>query len=155
MVKKKTRKKKRRVTSLVDPACYLIFFSACDSNLAMSDLGSSFPLLAPAPIAQPDEIDLEAGPGEQFQCWICLESDAPHTPLGAHLSPSNSRSISFPICCFCDTAFSQSGFGFAGRELIAPCKCKGTSKYVHRECLDQWRAVKVSANCFCTFCAAF
>lgn len=30
-----------------------------------------------------------------------------------------------------------------GRDFIAPCKCKGTSKYVHRECLDQWRAVKV------------
>lgn len=31
----------------------------------------------------------------------------------------------------------------SGRDFIAPCKCKGTSKYVHRECLDHWRAVKV------------
>ena len=23
--------------------------------------------------------------------------------------------------------------------LISPCKCKGSSKYVHRECLDLWR----------------
>nr|CAB3503031.1 unnamed protein product [Digitaria exilis] len=30
-----------------------------------------------------------------------------------------------------------------GRDFIAPCKCKGTSKYVHRDCLDHWRAVKV------------
>ncbi|XP_052487877.1 uncharacterized protein LOC105782931 isoform X2 [Gossypium raimondii] len=30
-----------------------------------------------------------------------------------------------------------------GRDFIAPCKCKGTSKYVHRECLDHWRAVKM------------
>ncbi|EEC68434.1 hypothetical protein OsI_36628 [Oryza sativa Indica Group] len=29
-----------------------------------------------------------------------------------------------------------------GRDFIAPCKCKGTSKYVHRDCLDHWRAVK-------------
>ncbi|WJX28395.1 hypothetical protein P8452_17121 [Trifolium repens] len=29
------------------------------------------------------------------------------------------------------------------RDFIAPCKCKGTSKYVHRECLDHWRSVKV------------
>ncbi|GJU82476.1 protein root hair defective 3 homolog 2 [Tanacetum coccineum] len=28
------------------------------------------------------------------------------------------------------------------KDFIASCKCKGTSKYVHRECLDQWRAVK-------------
>jgi hypothetical protein len=30
-----------------------------------------------------------------------------------------------------------------GRDFIAPCKCKGTSKYVHRDCLDHWRAIKV------------
>ncbi|KAJ8563594.1 hypothetical protein K7X08_032046 [Anisodus acutangulus] len=29
-----------------------------------------------------------------------------------------------------------------GWNFIAPCKCKGASKYVHRECLDQWHAVK-------------
>lgn len=23
--------------------------------------------------------------------------------------------------------------------MIAPCRCKGTSKWVHRECLDEWR----------------
>lgn len=34
-------------------------------------------------------------------------------------------------------------FFFSGRDFIAPCKCKGTSKFVHRECLDHWRAVKV------------
>ncbi|XP_016733856.1 uncharacterized protein [Gossypium hirsutum] len=53
----------------------------------------------------PNEIDLEAGPADQIQCRIFLETD--------------------------------------GRDFIAPCKCKGTSKYVHRECLDHWRAVKV------------
>ena len=31
----------------------------------------------------------------------------------------------------------------SGRDFIAPCKCKGTSKYVHRDCLDHWRAIKV------------
>ncbi|BBH05642.1 RING/FYVE/PHD zinc finger superfamily protein [Prunus dulcis] len=75
------------------------------------------PLIAPAPVAEPSEIDLEAGPGEQIQCRICLESD--------------------------------------GRDFIAPCKCKGTSKYVHRECLDHWRAVKEGfAFAHCTTCKA-
>ncbi|XP_059318030.1 uncharacterized protein LOC132068452 isoform X2 [Lycium ferocissimum] len=42
-----------------------------------------------------------------------------------------------------------------GRDFIAPCKCKGTSKYVHRECLDQWRAVKEGfAFSHCTTCKA-
>lgn len=25
------------------------------------------------------------------------------------------------------------------RSMIAPCQCKGTSKWVHRDCLDEWR----------------
>ncbi|XP_016460713.1 uncharacterized protein LOC107784149 isoform X1 [Nicotiana tabacum] len=42
-----------------------------------------------------------------------------------------------------------------GMDFIAPCKCKGTSKYVHRECLDQWRAVKEGfAFSHCTTCEA-
>mmetsp|Transcript_9914 Transcript_9914/g.19227 ORF Transcript_9914/g.19227 Transcript_9914/m.19227 type:complete len:303 (-) Transcript_9914:189-1097(-) len=31
--------------------------------------------------------------------------------------------------------------GQEGGELIHPCKCMGSMKYVHRECLDQWRSV--------------
>ncbi|KAK7399492.1 hypothetical protein VNO78_10676 [Psophocarpus tetragonolobus] len=42
-----------------------------------------------------------------------------------------------------------------GKDFIAPCKCKGTSKYVHRECLDHWRAVKEGfAFAHCTTCKA-
>ncbi|EYU24053.1 hypothetical protein MIMGU_mgv1a018696mg, partial [Erythranthe guttata] len=41
------------------------------------------------------------------------------------------------------------------RDFIAPCKCKGTSKYVHRECLDHWRAIKEGfAFAHCTTCKA-
>ncbi|WOL09415.1 hypothetical protein Cni_G18168 [Canna indica] len=94
----------------------------------MEDPGSSSsPLIAPAPVAPPKEIDLESGPGEQVQCRICLESDGPHPCLG--------------LC--------------SRRDFIAPCKCKGTSKFVHRECLDQWRAVKEGfAFSHCTICKA-
>ncbi|KAL3579587.1 hypothetical protein D5086_021091 [Populus alba] len=31
-----------------------------------------------------------------------------------------------------------------GEDLIAPCHCKGTQKYVHRSCLDNWRSTKWS-----------
>ncbi|KAL4197600.1 hypothetical protein AMTRI_Chr04g251930 [Amborella trichopoda] len=37
-------------------------------------------------------------------------------------------------------------------DFITPCKCKGTSKYVHRECLDHWRAIKGFAFAHCTTC---
>ncbi|MCL7046872.1 hypothetical protein MKW94_028790 [Papaver nudicaule] len=41
------------------------------------------------------------------------------------------------------------------RGFIAPCLCKGTSKYVHRDCLDQWRSVKEGfAFAHCTTCKA-
>jgi hypothetical protein len=39
-------------------------------------------------------------------------------------------------------------------DLIAPCRCKGSSKWVHRQCLDQWRAVNRQDIAFsqCTEC---
>lgn len=39
-------------------------------------------------------------------------------------------------------------------DMINPCLCKGTQKYVHRECLNQWRSVNVNPKAFthCTVC---
>ncbi|KAL9235550.1 hypothetical protein vseg_010300 [Gypsophila vaccaria] len=42
-----------------------------------------------------------------------------------------------------------------GKDLIAPCHCKGTQKYVHRSCLDNWRSTKEGfAFAHCTECRA-
>ncbi|WJX70147.1 RING-type E3 ubiquitin transferase [Trifolium repens] len=42
-----------------------------------------------------------------------------------------------------------------GQDLIAPCHCKGTQKYVHRSCLDNWRSTKEGfAFSHCTECRA-
>ncbi|KAJ3679456.1 hypothetical protein LUZ60_017467 [Juncus effusus] len=42
-----------------------------------------------------------------------------------------------------------------GEDLIAPCHCKGTQKYVHRSCLDHWRSTKEGfAFAHCTECRA-
>ena len=45
-------------------------------------------------------------------------------------------------------------------DLIAPCRCKGTSKWVHRKCLDQWRAYNAQDLAFsqcmeCHYCFQF
>ena len=32
--------------------------------------------------------------------------------------------------------------------MIAPCNCRGTQKYVHRDCLDEWRAQEQVARAF-------
>jgi hypothetical protein len=36
----------------------------------------------------------------------------------------------------------------AGDEFIAPCRCKGSSKWIHRKCLDSWRATKHTDRAF-------
>lgn len=38
--------------------------------------------------------------------------------------------------------------------FIVPCKCKGTAKYIHRHCLDKWRATTSNREAFthCTTC---
>ncbi|XP_006850891.2 E3 ubiquitin-protein ligase MARCH1 isoform X1 [Amborella trichopoda] len=42
-----------------------------------------------------------------------------------------------------------------GEDLIAPCDCKGTQKFVHRSCLDSWRSTKEGfAFSHCTECKA-
>lgn len=41
-------------------------------------------------------------------------------------------------------------------ELIAPCECRGTMRYVHRECLNQWRTASPRSDSFtrCEQCFA-
>lgn len=50
-----------------------LFFLTMESQ---TDPIESTLLIVPAPIREPnDDIDLEAGPEEQIQCRICLETD--------------------------------------------------------------------------------
>eukprot|EP00658_Telonema_sp_P-2_P057555 TRINITY_DN4599_c0_g1_i4.p1 TRINITY_DN4599_c0_g1~~TRINITY_DN4599_c0_g1_i4.p1 ORF type:complete len:289 (+),score=46.41 TRINITY_DN4599_c0_g1_i4:215-1081(+) len=60
-----------------------------------------------------------------------------------HLVPTAARE--------CRICFEK---GKTGRmfDLVAPCLCRGTSKYVHRTCLDQWRAQSASSFCRCHEC---
>ena len=36
--------------------------------------------------------------------------------------------------------------------MITPCMCIGTSKYIHRSCLDQWRISETNNKCFTHCC---
>ncbi|KAF9614841.1 hypothetical protein IFM89_020897 [Coptis chinensis] len=52
-----------------------------------------------------------------------------------------------PFCRIC--------LDIGGEDLIAPCDCRGTQKYVHRSCLDHWRSTKEGfAFAHCTECRA-
>lgn len=70
----------------------------------MSDLSDESPLMAPPPMADPSEIDLEAGPADQIQCRICLETDGIFNfqTLICLISLSNLKTFSelYPFCLF-------------------------------------------------------
>jgi hypothetical protein len=69
-------------------------------------------------------------------CRICLESVHPTY----HPPPDNIPSIlhsSHPR-----VTYESDGLG----RLIRPCKCKGSSKWVHSGCLTQWRYADVSSK---------
>jgi len=51
--------------------------------------------------------------------------------------------------CICRICFEEEEVD----ELIAPCLCRGTSRWVHRSCLDEWRATKTSDSFYsCPSC---
>merc|ERR1712061_446220 len=41
------------------------------------------------------------------------------------------------------------------RPLIAPCRCSGSMKYVHRQCLDEWRVQSLNPKTLvqCSICS--
>lgn len=41
---------------------------------------------------------------------------------------------------------------FESGDLISPCVCTGSSKYVHNRCLEQWLAMEPSRGYSCTVC---
>lgn len=52
-----------------------------------------------------------------------------------------------PMCRICYETTNQ-------EEILHPCLCKGTAKYIHRTCLNQWRSLSTNprANTHCSEC---
>eukprot|EP01043_Picozoa_sp_COSAG02_P083382 COSAG02_NODE_21412_length_789_cov_0.700000_1_plen_199_part_01 len=46
------------------------------------------------------------------------------------------------ICRYCLEENDEAGDPFHPDHLIAPCQCRGGSMWVHRGCLDEWRATR-------------
>merc|ERR1712176_212532 len=71
-----------------------------------------------------------------------LYDHKPHIINITQSSTSNS-SEEEPVCKFC---YQSNAVG----DLISPCNCKGSIKYVHKECLKQWqykKSLKYSTTC--------
>lgn len=61
------------------------------------------------------------------------------------------------ICRIClESSSSETAGGESLGRLLSPCRCKGTMKYVHATCLDQWRAASArsSSAVACDQCGA-
>lgn len=54
---------------------------------------------------------------------------------------SSLRSLSQQKCC--RICFDKE---FEGSKLIAPCKCRGSSRYIHIHCLSQWQETAIENN---------
>lgn len=57
------------------------------------------------------------------------------------------------ICRFCLFTTREDGLNL----LIAPCNCKGSTQFIHLECLLEWRRVTVNDECIhtCQLCRTF
>lgn len=57
-------------------------------------------------------------------------------------------------CRICLEPETASSMDAAGNPLICPCRCNGSSKYVHRACLRQWREAHHRADAYfqCEVC---
>lgn len=61
------------------------------------------------------------------------------------------------ICRIClESSSNDAAGGESLGRLLSPCRCKGTMKYVHATCLDQWRAASArsSSAVACDQCGA-
>lgn len=65
------------------------------------------------------------------------------TPLAASRQPEPARRES-KECRLC--------FESIGEDFIAPCRCSGTSRWVHRQCLNQWRSSGTNRRAFDRCC---
>ena len=84
----------------------------------------------PPPISKPDNGQRPRNHWPPRTCRICFETVEPtfHTPSeGVPGMFQSSPSVSY-----------ESSDPETGR-LLRPCKCKGSSKYVHESCLQAWR----------------
>ncbi|CAI0543063.1 unnamed protein product [Linum tenue] len=108
------------------------------------------------------EVQMEPAGGEGHSDADPLLQNQADSPLSSPASPSeitneedDLENGSVPTCRICLESDCDPDIDIIGDELISPCMCKGTQQFVHRVCLDHWRAVKEGfAFSHCTTCKA-
>ena len=74
--------------------------------------------------------------------YINLENDkaSDNEEISLQINDEEKSSES-PFCRFCLESDNE-------EDLIVPCRCSGSMKYVHRYCLQEWRSQDVNSNNF-------
>ena len=107
---------------------------------ALDDPFSSSPASPPSPDDHSIAMSTDA-----LSSSSLLPSSSPSPAPSATSSSGLVDDYDVPTCRIC---FEPDG------ELIIPCLCSGSSAHIHRQCLDDWRAVNISRPAFsqCTTC---
>lgn len=96
-------------------------------------------------------IDSGSSCGNNKICRIChvVENKKKQRPInsGKTVKDGNMKNMIRWILSFTSNK-SESSTADYDDELIAPCQCRGTMKYVHRECLNQWRTASPRSDSF-------
>ena len=97
--------------------------------------------------------DMERGSyhGDSFGAEPPLAPAATVPFATQHLGPLEVAPEDRGSCRLCEAHASPSN---PATELIAPCGCAGESRWVHKACLDKWRATSSRPTAFtnCTEC---
>uniref|UniRef100_K7M433 RING-CH-type domain-containing protein n=1 Tax=Glycine max TaxID=3847 RepID=K7M433_SOYBN len=105
------------------------------------------------PILNHHHLHLQPTGESSFSCEII-----PIPPAAATFNDDDLQNVRVDETCHlvnADQPQCRICLDIGGEDLIAPCHCKGTQKYVHRSCLDNWRSTKEGfAFSHCTECRA-
>lgn len=95
---------------------------------------------------------LPADPGEttgakSSQVTCMLTANASVTSMASSCRSDTNSSTVGPTCRICDYP------GELANQLISPCRCSGTSKFVHEQCLNKWlETIKSHSSPHCEVC---
>ncbi|ELR17039.1 zinc finger, C3HC4 type (RING finger) domain containing protein [Acanthamoeba castellanii str. Neff] len=112
------------------------------------------------------EMDKNTSPSAPYiNAWDVVEDDgrddsrlliSKSDKKGVATSSSASGLREGAECRFCHEGEGVGGHDLAPDHLIGPCQCRGSVMWVHRGCLDRWRAVSTNSTSFsrCDLCHA-
>lgn len=100
--------------------------------------------------AVPGGFETENNDGLRFRSPVVDQVEPPSTSLPQRQQGEDINLKTCRICLDTTTSTSDPELG----RLLSPCRCRGSSKYVHEECLNSWRRISANAKSYyeCNTC---